>query len=273
MNIKKFTITTLIYAIIFGGLNILLSTYFVVKMENFIQEGLLDDIAVVYESNGTMKYRVNESYVTPYEKYGEALRLGDDGIILFAKNGLALKRTNLLGKQYYVIDFDWLPSGKYDEKEITQYVTENRAIMLGRSSYLSDSVIFGTVMFAVFYGISFYIIPTILLGLSKLYIWLKSRKKEQVNYEYSELAGSMLLKLLHKRWERSWEPQVMLGFLSYIVSSTNMANTAIVTEDSLSWVSLLYVVLLIIICLYYLQDVYTNIDLKRLERKMMEEDI
>lgn len=275
MKFKKFIVTILIYGSLFGGVNLLLAVTLVTQMEGFFQEGLLDIVEVDYSEKGEIAYEINGNPIKHFDKYGEALRLGKEEQLLFSANGLALKRNSPIGKQYYVIDYSWLPKGRYDEQDIKDYVKDNRTILILRSSYLTDSVLYGTVLFSALYGLSYYLVPTILVLLSNIYIYFKGLKVKgrELDYDYSDLAKSMLLKLMNKKYEKSWDMPLVIGILSYFVSSTNVVNTIILGSSSYAWVGLLYILIISALCVHYLQQVYMDIDLKRLESKMLQEDL
>lgn len=252
----------------------LLAYTLVTQMEGFFQEGLLDIIEVNYSEKGEIAYEINGNPITHFDKYGEALRLGKEEQLLYADNGLALKRNSPIGKQYYVIDYSWLPKGRYDEQDVKDYVKDNKLIMLLRSTYLTDSVLYGTVLFSALYGLSYYLVPSILGLLANIYIFFKGKKVKgrDLDYDYSDLAKSMLIKLMNKKYEKTWDMPLIIGILSYFVSSTNVVNTIILGSSSFAWVGLLYISIITSLCLHYLQQVYMDIDLKRLEAKMLHED-
>lgn len=245
----------------------------VTQMEGFFQEGLLDIVSVSYSDKGEIAYAINDNPITHFDKYGEALRLGKEEQLLFADNGIALKRQSPIGNQYYVIDYSWLPKGRYDEQDIKNYVEENSGIMIMRSAYLTDSVLYGTVLFSALYGLSYYLVPALLFILSNIYILFKGKKAKdrELDYEYSDLAKSMLLKLMNKKYEKAWDMPLIIGVLSYFVSSTSVVNT-VVMGNSYAWVGVLYFTIIIALSIHYLQQVYMDIDLQRLESKMLQED-
>lgn len=274
MKLKKFIVTILIYGSLFGGVNLVLAYTLVNQMEGFFQEGLLDIVGVSYSVKGEIAYEINGNPITHFDKYGEALRLGKEEQLLYADNGLALKRNSPIGKQFYVIDYSWLPKGRYDEQDVKEYVKDNRLIMILRSAYLTDSVMYGTLLFSALYGLSYYLVPSILVFLANIYIFFKGRKVKgrDLDYDYSDLAKSMLVKLMNKKYEKTWDMPLIIGIISYFVSSTNVVNTIILGSSSYAWVGLLYIAIITSLCLHYLQQVYMDIDLKRLEAKMLHED-
>ncbi len=274
MKLKKFIVTILIYGSLFGGVNLVLAYTLVNQMEGFFQEGLLDIVGVSYSVKGEIAYEINGNPITHFDKYGEALRLGKEEQLLYADNGLALKRNSPIGKQFYVIDYSWLPKGRYDEQDVKEYVKDNRLIMILRSAYLTDSVMYGTLLFSALYGLSYYLVPSILVLLANIYIFFKGRKVKgrDLDYDYSDLAKSMLVKLMNKKYEKTWDMPLIIGIISYFVSSTNVVNTIILGSSSYAWVGLLYITIITSLCLHYLQQVYMDIDLKRLEAKMLHED-
>lgn len=274
MKLKKFIVTILIYGSLFGGVNLVLAYTLVNQMEGFFQEGLLDIVGVSYSVKGEIAYEINGNPITHFDKYGEALRLGKEEQLLYADNGLALKRNSPIGKQFYVIDYSWLPKGRYDEQDVKEYVKDNRLIMILRSAYLTDSVMYGTLLFIALYGLSYYLVPSILVLLANIYIFFKGRKVKgrDLDYDYSDLAKSMLVKLMNKKYEKTWDMPLIIGIISYFVSSTNVVNTIILGSSSYAWVGLLYIAIITSLCLHYLQQVYMDIDLKRLEAKMLHED-
>lgn len=274
MKLKKFIITILLYGSLFGGMNMILAYTLVTQMEGFFQEGLLDIVGVSYSEKGEIAYSINDTPITHFDKYGEALRLGKEEQLLYADNGLALKRNSPIGKQYYVIDYSWLPKGRYDETDIKDYVSNNRMLLLLRSSYLTDTVLYGTVLFSALYGLSYYLVPSIVYILANIYIYFKGLKNKgrELDYEYSDLAKSMLIKLMNNKYAKAWDMPLVIGILSYFVSSTNVVNTIVLGTSSYAWVGLLYLLIVILLCVHYLQQVYMDIDLKRLESKMLNED-
>lgn len=272
MKLKKFIVTILIYGSIFGGVNLLLAYTFVTQMEDYIQEGLLDIVDVSYTNKGSIAYEINGNPLEPFESYAVALRDGRNEQLLFAENGLALKRKSPIGQQYYVIDYSWLDKGRYDEQDIKDYVKEHRGVMLLRSSYLTDSVLYGSILFITLYALSFYLVPMLLLFLSNFYIFLKKQKAKnrEIDYEYEDLAKSMISKLLHNQYDKSWDMPLMVGILSYYVSSQSVVNVVLLGDSNFIWFGLLYVALLLGLCVNYLLKVYNNLDYKRLENKMLQ---
>lgn len=243
-------------------------------MESFFQEGLIDNVTVDYTESGELQYYRNGSPISSYDKYGEALRRGSEEQLLFAQNGIALKRNSPIGRQYYVVDYQWLPKGRYDKQDIIDYTQNNRWLMFMRSAYLTDSVLYGTVLFITLYGLSHYIMPIMLTLLANSYIVYKKHKSKSrdIDYEYSDLAKSMLIKLLDNRYSKAWDVPIMVGILSYFITSTSVVNTIFLgRSDSHIIIALMYIVLLLVLSAHYLHQVYLDIDFKRLEKKMLNE--
>ena len=272
MKWKKFLVTMLIYGSLFGGINLLLAYTFVFQMEDYIHEGILDIVDVSYDSKGDITYEIEGTPIDAFESYAVALRKGGNERLLFADNGLAVKRQSPIGQQYYVIDYSWLPKGRYDVKDIKSYVDNNRGVMLLRSSYLTDSVLFGTVLFGALYGLSLYLVPMILMFLSHIYIYFKKRKASfrNIDFEYEDLAKSMILKLLHNEYDRNWDSPLLIGVLAYFVSSQSVINVIITSNSTFIWLWFVYIFLLIGLSINYLMKVYQDIDYKRLENKMLQ---
>src|SRR5699024_4791563 len=102
-----------------------------------------------------------------------AMMYGDTNRILVANNGLVFKSEVFNMVYYYIIDFSWLPSGRYDHGELVKYIQANKLKQILRTGYLSNGFMVRLLIYAVCLSLVVYVMPLLLIIVSWIYIRLR----------------------------------------------------------------------------------------------------
>lgn len=257
--------TTFIYTGIVILINLVMATYLTENIERYIDNGILDRVEVGYDAQGKLELKDEGIPITVYNSYEDALVQGADNRFLLAQNGLMYKKTVPFGQYLYVLDFTWLPKGVYDLDDIKSYLDTNKLTQIIRTSYLSSGLLVFIYIFPLLLIIGYYLLPIVLVVLSKLYVDLR------VNYSKGDerdhvlamrrLTQSQFLDRLFQRYEGGRDIQVVTAFYSMLV----VMNLGLVGQLMIDVGTIVmgYIGILLLVGMYYTGVEYQRMDAKR----------
>lgn len=243
-------------------------------IETHFNNGLLEKIVVEKNKDYTLTYYYNDIEMESYPSYYAGMQSQIYGQLLYADNGLVYNRQTPMGVQSFVIDYSWLPSGEYSKDGIKHYLKQHRLVMLLRTTYLSTGWSYMALMCILLLFISKLILPTIIFMLSNIFSYFKYRSIPEYNastdrLKYYELYRSLIMTKTLNRYSKSRDFIIFTCIYSYLVVYLLILNNSVsYFIQYLPTLSLIFIGLSTIFCLYYITQVVTDNENKLLLKEL-----
>lgn len=247
--------------------SLLMSTYLVENIETYITNGTLESLEIKYGEDNNILAETDGVDLGVYDNYQVAMMYGDTNRFLVANNGLVFKSEVFNMIYYYVIDFDWLPSGKYNHEELVNYIQSNKIKQVLRTGYLSNGLLVVLFIYPVWLMLGVYMMPLLLIIVSWVYTRLRILDSYGVDKEevvrLRKLTRSQFLQRLSSRYSESNDLYIMTGMyciymgisIGYYSNITGMFTSLLVG----------YGLVCILLVINYAAQEYLTIDSERLE--------
>lgn len=268
----KFGRACFIFSIVTIVVGLLMSTYLVENMETYITNGTLESLEIRYDGEDSILAEADGVDIGVYDNYQVAMMYGDTNRILVANNGLVFKSEVFNMVYYYIIDFSWLPSGRYDHGELVKYIQANKLKQILRTGYLSNGFMVTLLIYPVWLLLGVYVMPLLLIIVSWVYIRLRimdsyGDDKDDV-VRLRKLTRSQFLQRMSGLYTESKDLYIVTGVyclamgvtIGYFQDLTTILNKFIIG----------YIVVCILLAINYATTEYINIDFDRLKQTLGE---
>lgn len=268
----KFGRACFIFSIVTMVVGLLMSTYLVENMETYITNGTLESLEIQHGDDGMILAEADGVDIGVYDHYQVAMMYGDTNRILVANNGLVFKSEVFNMVYYYIIDFSWLPSGRYDHGELVKYIQANKLKQILRTGYLSNGFMLTLLIYPVWLLLGVYVMPLLLIIVSWIYIRLRimdsyGDDKDDV-VRLRKLTRSQFLQRMTGLYTESKDLYIVTGVyciamgvtIGYFQDLTTILNNFIIG----------YIVVCILLAINYATTEYINIDFDRLKQTLGE---
>lgn len=268
----KFGRACLIFSIVTMVVGLLMSTYLVENMERYITNGTLESLEIRHGEDDIILAEADGVDIGVYDNYQVAMMYGDTNRILVANNGLVFKSEVFNMVYYYIIDFSWLPSGRYDHGELVKYIQANKLKQILRTGYLSNGFMVTLLIYPVWLLLGVYVMPLLLIIVSWVYIRLRimdsyGDDKDDV-VRLRKLTRSQFLQRMSGLYTESKDLYIVTGVyclamgvtIGYFQDLTTILNKFIIG----------YIVVCILLAINYATTEYINIDFDRLKQTLGE---
>ena len=268
----KFGRACFIFSIVTMVVGLLMSTYLVENMETYITNGTLESLEIRYDDEDSIQAEADGVDIGVYDNYQVAMMYGDTNRILVANNGLVFKSEVFNMVYYYIIDYSWLPSGRYDHDELVKYVKANKVKQILRTGYLSNGFMLTLLIYPVWLLLGVYVMPLLLIIVSWIYIRLRimdsyGDDKDDV-VRLRKLTRSQFLQRMSGLYTKSKDLYIVTGVyclgmgvtIGYFQDLTTILNNYIIG----------YIVVCILLAINYATTEYINIDFDRLKQTLGE---
>lgn len=268
----KFGRACFIFSIVTMVVGLLMSTYLVENMETYITNGTLESLEIRYDGEDSILAEADGVDIGVYDNYQVAMMYGDTNRILVANNGLVFKSEVFNMVYYYIIDFSWLPSGRYDHGELVKYIQANKLKQILRTGYLSNGFMVTLLIYPVWLLLGVYVMPLLLIIVSWIYIRLRimdsyGDDKDDV-VRLRKLTRSQFLQRMSGLYTESKDLYIVTGVyclamgvtIGYFQDLTTILNKFIIG----------YIVVCILLAINYATTEYINIDFDRLKQTLGE---
>ena len=268
----KFGRACFIFSIVTMVVGLLMSTYLVENMETYITNGTLESLEIRYDDEDSILAEADGVDIGVYDNYQVAMMYGDTNRILVANNGLVFKSEVFNMVYYYIIDFSWLPSGRYDHGELVKYIQANKLKQILRTGYLSNGFMVTLLIYPVWLLLGVYVMPLLLIIVSWIYVRLRimdsyGDDKDDV-VRLRKLTRSQFLQRMSGLYTKSKDLYIVTGFyclamgvtIGYFQDLTTILNNFIIG----------YIVVCILLAINYATTEYINIDFDRLKQTLGE---
>lgn len=268
----KFGRACFIFSIVTMVVGLLMSTYLVENMETYITNGTLESLEIRHGDDGMILAEADGVDIGVYDNYQVAMMYGDTNRILVANNGLVFKSEVFNMVYYYIIDFSWLPSGRYEHGELVKYIQANKLKQILRTSYLSNGFMLTLFIYPVWLLLGVYVMPLLLIIVSWIYIRLRimdsyGDDKDDV-VRLRKLTRSQFLQRMTGLYTESKDLYIVTGVycigmgvtIGYFQDLTTILNNFIIG----------YIVVCILLAINYATTEYINIDFDRLKQTLGE---
>lgn len=266
----KFIKACFIFGVITMVVGLLMSTYLVENMEKYITNGTLESLEIRYDDEGSIKAEADGVDIGVYDNYQVAMMYGDTNRIMVANNGLVFKSEVFNMVYYYIIDYSWLPSGRYDHDEVVEYVKANKLKQVLRTGYLSNGFMITLFIYPIWLLVGVYVMPLLLIIVSWIYIRLRvmdsyGEDRDKV-VRLRKLTRSQFLQMMTERYNGAKDLYIVTGiYCLYMGISIGYFKdlTSILTGLLMG-----YIFICLILAINYATSEYINIDLGRLKRTL-----
>lgn len=268
----KFGRACFIFSIVTMVVGLLMSTYLVENMERYITNGTLESLEIRYDDEDSILAEADGVDIGVYDNYQVAMMYGDTNRILVANNGLVFKSEVFNMVYYYIIDFSWLPSGRYDHGELVKYIQANKLKQILRTGYLSNGFMVTLLIYPVWLLLGVYVMPLLLIIVSWIYVRLRimdsyGDDKDDV-VRLRKLTRSQFLQRMSGLYTESKDLYIVTGVyclamgvtIGYFQDLTTILNKFIIG----------YIVVCILLAINYATTEYINIDFDRLKQTLGE---
>ena len=268
----KFGRACFIFSIVTMVVGLLMSTYLVENMETYITNGTLESLEIRYDDEDRILAEADGVDIGVYDNYQVAMMYGDTNRILVANNGLVFKSEVFNMVYYYIIDFSWLPSGRYNHGELVKYIQANKLKQILRTGYLSNGFMVTLLIYPVWLLLGVYVMPLLLIIVSWIYVRLRimdsyGDDKDDV-VRLRKLTRSQFLQRMSGLYTKSKDLYIVTGFyclamgvtIGYFQDLTTILNNFIIG----------YIVVCILLAINYATTEYINIDFDRLKQTLGE---
>ena len=268
----KFGRACFIFSIVTIVVGLLMSTYLVENMETYITNGTLESLEIRHGEDDIILADADGVDIGVYDNYQVAMMYGDTNRILVANNGLVFKSEVFNMVYYYIIDFSWLPSGRYDHGELVKYIQANKLKQILRTGYLSNGFMVTLLIYPVWLLLGVYVMPLLLIIVSWIYIRLRimdsyGDDKDDV-VRLRKLTRSQFLQRMSGLYTESKDLYIVTGVyclamgvtIGYFQDLTTILNKFIIG----------YIVVCILLAINYATTEYINIDFDRLKQTLGE---
>lgn len=268
----KFGRACFIFSIVTMVVGLLMSTYLVENMERYITNGTLESLEIRYDGEDSILAEADGVDIGVYDNYQVAMMYGDTNRILVANNGLVFKSEVFNMVYYYIIDFSWLPSGRYDHGELVKYIQANKLKQILRTGYLSNGFMVTLLIYPVWLLLGVYVMPLLLIIVSWIYIRLRimdsyGDDKDDV-VRLRKLTRSQFLQRMSGLYTESKDLYIVTGVyclamgvtIGYFQDLTTILNKFIIG----------YIIVCILLAINYATTEYINIDFDRLKQTLGE---
>ena len=268
----KFGRACFIFSIVTMVVGLLMSTYLVENMETYITNGTLESLEIRHGEDDIILAEADGVDIGVYDNYQVAMMYGDTNRILVANNGLVFKSEVFNMVYYYIIDFSWLPSGRYDHGELVKYIQANKLKQILRTGYLSNGFMVTLLIYPVWLLLGVYVMPLLLIIVSWIYIRLRimdsyGDDKDDV-VRLRKLTRSQFLQRMSGLYTESKDLYIVTGVyclamgvtIGYFQDLTTILNKFIIG----------YIVVCILLAINYATTEYINIDFDRLKQTLGE---
>lgn len=268
----KFGRACFIFSIVTMVVGLLMSTYLVENMERYITNGTLESLEIRHGEDDIILAEADGVDIGVYDNYQVAMMYGDTNRILVANNGLVFKSEVFNMVYYYIIDFSWLPSGRYDHGELVKYIQANKLKQILRTGYLSNGFMVTLLIYPVWLLLGVYVMPLLLIIVSWIYIRLRimdsygDDKYDVVRLR--KLTRSQFLQRMSGLYTESKDLYIVTGVyclamgvtIGYFQDLTTILNKFIIG----------YIIVCILLAINYATTEYINIDFDRLKQTLGE---
>ena len=268
----KFGRACFIFSIVTIVVGLLMSTYLVENMETYITNGTLESLEIRHGEDDIILAEADGVDIGVYDNYQVAMMYGDTNRILVANNGLVFKSEVFNMVYYYIIDFSWLPSGRYDHGELVKYIQANKLKQILRTGYLSNGFMVTLLIYPVWLLLGVYVMPLLLIIVSWIYIRLRimdsyGDDKDDI-VRLRKLTRSQFLQRMSGLYTESKDLYIVTGVyclamgvtIGYFQDLTTILNKFIIG----------YIVVCILLAINYATTEYINIDFDRLKQTLGE---
>lgn len=257
----------IVFGIVTVLINLLMSTYLVENIETNITNGTLESLEIQHQEDGTVVAETEGLNLGVYDTYQLAMMYGDTNRFLIANNGIVFKSEVFNIIYYYVLDFSWLPSGKYNHSEVVDYIQTHKLKQILRTGYLSNGLLIILFLYPIWLLIGIYLMPLLLIVVSWVYTRLRildsyGEDKEEV-IRLRKLTRSQYLQRMVERYNNSQDLAIMTGiFCIYLGTSVGYFTdiTSILTSLVVG-----YSFICLLLAVNYGTLEYLNLDSERLD--------